>query len=114
MGAGCQGCRHKPTVMSTQSCGWNRVAILAMLLALCEGTYAQKYPDRPIRLIAQSPAGGTADLIARVVAQKLGDVLGQSVVVDNRAGAAGVREHYDVGRMAEAAERAYESVRSAH
>ena len=90
MGAGCEGCRHKTTVMSTRSCSWNRVAILAMLLALCEGTYAQKYPDRPIRLIAQSPAGGTADLIARVVAQKLGDVLGQSVVVDNRAGAAGI------------------------
>lgn len=51
---------------------------------------AQKYPERPIRLIAQSPAGGTADLIARVVAQKLGDVLGQSVVTDNRAGAAGI------------------------
>jgi len=76
--------------MSTQSCGWNRVAILATLLALCDGAYAQRYPDRPIRLIAQSPAGGTADLIARVVAQKLGDVLGQSVVVDNRAGAAGI------------------------
>ena len=50
---------------------------------------AQKYPDRPIRLIVQSPAGGTADLIARVIAQKLTESLGQSVVTDNRSGAAG-------------------------
>lgn len=47
------------------------------------------YPERPIRLIVQSPAGGTADLIARVIAQKLSETLGQSVITDNRAGAAG-------------------------
>lgn len=62
---------------------------LAMLVALCAGAAAQKYPDKPIRLIVQSPAGGTADLIARVIAQRLGDALGQTVVADNRAGAAG-------------------------
>ena len=50
---------------------------------------AQKYPDKPIRLIVQSPAGGTADFIARLIAHKLGEALGQSVVADNRAGAAG-------------------------
>jgi tripartite-type tricarboxylate transporter receptor subunit TctC len=50
---------------------------------------AQTYPDKPIRLIVQSPAGGTADLIARVIAQRLGEALGQTVVADNRAGAAG-------------------------
>ena len=49
----------------------------------------KNYPDRPIRLIVQSPAGGTADLIARVIAQKLSETLGQSVIADNRAGAAG-------------------------
>ena len=61
----------------------------ALLLSLSGAALAQKYPDKPIRLIVQSPAGGTADLIARVIAQKLGDALGQTVVADNRAGAAG-------------------------
>ena len=47
------------------------------------------YPEKPIRMIVQSPAGGTADLIARIIALKLSETLGQSVVTDNRAGAAG-------------------------
>jgi tripartite-type tricarboxylate transporter receptor subunit TctC len=59
------------------------------LIALPGSATAQKYPDRPIRLIVQSPAGGTADLIARIIAQKLTETLGQSVVTDNRSGAAG-------------------------
>jgi tripartite-type tricarboxylate transporter receptor subunit TctC len=65
-------------------------AVLAACLVVLPGfAWAQKYPERPVRLIVQSPAGGTADLIARVIAQKLTDALGQSVVTDNRSGAAG-------------------------
>ncbi len=75
-----------------QLCRLSNIAVvtLAPILVVPLPAVAQKYPERPIRLIAQSPAGGTADLIARVIAQKLGDVLGQSVVTDNRAGAAGI------------------------
>ena len=68
-----------------------RISIAAMaagVLAL-PGLAEAQYPERPIRLIVQSPAGGTADLIARVIALKLGDSLGQPVVTDNRGGAAG-------------------------
>ena len=61
----------------------------AMAVVVAAPAVAQKYPVKPIRLIVQSPAGGTADLIARVIAQRLGDALGQPVVADNRAGAAG-------------------------
>jgi tripartite-type tricarboxylate transporter receptor subunit TctC len=50
---------------------------------------AQGYPARPIRLIAPYGAGGSYDLIARIVAQKLSEQIGQPVVVDNRAGASG-------------------------
>jgi tripartite-type tricarboxylate transporter receptor subunit TctC len=47
------------------------------------------YPDRPVRVIVALPAGGSADMIARTVSQKLAAALGQPFVVDNRAGASG-------------------------
>lgn len=50
---------------------------------------AQGYPAKPLRLIAAYPAGGPSDIIARTVAQRVGEVLGQTIVVENRAGAGG-------------------------
>ena len=63
--------------------------ILALTWAFAANAQ-QSYPNRPVRVIVFVPAGGGADLLARIMGQKLGEVLGQTVVVDNRAGMGGV------------------------
>lgn len=68
-----------------------RILLLACAVAwpLAVGA-AQNYPERPIRLIVGFPPGGAADILGRIAAQRLGDALGQQVVVDNRGGAGGL------------------------
>jgi tripartite-type tricarboxylate transporter receptor subunit TctC len=73
----------------------------AVLPLLCAGSgYAQSYPTKPITLVAPFSAGGALDLIARSVAQKLNEEWGQSVMVDNKAGAAGIIGTQYVARAA--------------
>ena len=68
-------------------------ASISALLALA-GSFAthaqQNYPTRPLRVVVFLPPGGAADVLARVMGQKLGDALGQTVVIDNRPGSGGV------------------------
>ena len=49
----------------------------------------ESYPNRPVRMIVPFPAGGTADVLARIVAEKLAEQWRQPVIIDNRAGAGG-------------------------
>ena len=68
-----------------------RLFAAALLAAACMGAVqAQGFPSKPVRLLVGLPPGGGADVVARVFASKLGENLGQQVVVENRAGAAGL------------------------
>jgi tripartite-type tricarboxylate transporter receptor subunit TctC len=64
-------------------------ALAAVLLATRAAAMAQTYPSKPVTIIIPFPPGGTLDVVGRMLAQKLGQQMGQSFVVDNRPGGAG-------------------------
>ncbi|MGH8636113.1 MAG: Bug family tripartite tricarboxylate transporter substrate binding protein [Burkholderiales bacterium] len=64
-------------------------SVLAALALLAPAVNAQTYPVRPVRIVVPFSPGGATDIVTRIVAQRLTEVWGQTVVVDNRAGAAG-------------------------
>lgn len=61
----------------------------ALALVAGAAAHAQNYPAKPVRMLVAFPTGGSADIVARVLAQRLGEGLGQNVVVENRPGAGG-------------------------
>src|SRR5512139_1839938 len=76
------------------------VAALLLSLGLAAPAWSQGFPSRPLRLVVPFGAGGAADLTARAVGQKLGETLGQPVVIDNKPGAGGVVAGESVAKAA--------------
>lgn len=64
-------------------------AVLFAVLSTMQCAFAQSYPVKPVRLIVPFPPGGLNDVVSRLVSQKVGEMMGQGVVIENRGGATG-------------------------
>ena len=77
-------------MMSVRNWRLPMLAVFAVALLPAPGAIAQTYPVRPVRMIVPFAPGGNTDIIARIVAPKMGENLGQQIVIDNRGGAGSV------------------------
>ena len=80
--------------------GWLRIGFIACCCTLYQPAPAQNYPVKPVRMIVTFAPGGGADFVGRVVGQKLSELLGHAVVIDNRAGANGAIGNEAVAKSA--------------
>ena len=67
-----------------------KIMLLTLSVGAVSAAWSQAYPNKPLKIVVPFGAGGVADLTARTVAQKLGENLGQSIVIENKPGAGGV------------------------
>ena len=74
--------------------------LILLLSLICGTAFAQPFPSKPIRILVPFPAGGTTDIVARLVGQRMSEQVGQPVLVENRAGAGGTIAAAEVARAA--------------
>ena len=75
-------------------------AIGSALASMATGASAQAYPSKPVRLVVPFAPGGTTDIVARVVSEKIGAALGQTMIVENKAGGGGSVGATEIARAA--------------
>jgi tripartite-type tricarboxylate transporter receptor subunit TctC len=75
-------------------------SVFAAVAAFSGGAWAQAYPNKPVRLVVPFAPGGTTDIVARVVAERISGPLGQTLIVENKAGGGGVVGATDTARSA--------------
>ena len=63
-----------------------RIVLTAGALCVAPAVFAQAYPAKPVTVVIPFPPGGTLDIVGRLLAQKLGEQMGQTFVVENRPG----------------------------
>jgi tripartite-type tricarboxylate transporter receptor subunit TctC len=81
--------RHRPLAGPLAALLLAAITMLPAAQALAQ-TSTQNFPARPLRLLAGQPPGGATDMVARIISQKLGESMGQPVVVENRVGGGGI------------------------
>src|SRR2546430_16383393 len=77
-----------------------RAAVAAAIVCIASPALVQDYPNRPITLVVPFPPGGSTGIVARVIAEKMSETLGQPVVIDNRPGAGGLTGGRSVAKSA--------------
>src|SRR4051812_28858810 len=92
------GCYTSPSIQEEGAV--TRIAGLVVAALLCGAANGQSFPSKPIRVIVPFPAGGTTDIVARLVASRMTETIGQPVLVENRGGAGGTIGAEAVARSA--------------
>src|SRR5262249_4023885 len=102
MGRADQGCRHQPGLIAGRERAMHKTVIAASAIhvALAAGAAGQDWPSRPITLVVPFAAGGGVDVSARIQAQRMSELIGQSIIVENVGAAAGMAGGQRVAKAA--------------